>query len=123
MREKMKKVMVVDDETDLREMINQMLKLEGYETETAENGEIFLSKVDNFNPDIITLDIMMPGLTTKEILEKLQGKRNKGKIILLSVVRFSDNEKNKLFSMGNIVDYITKPFEIDTLMDVLKKHG
>jgi DNA-binding response OmpR family regulator len=119
----MKKVMIVDDETDLREMINQMLKLEGYETETAVDGEDFLKKVDEFNPDIITLDIMMPGLTTREILEKLKGKTNKGKIILLSVVRFSENEKTKIFSMGNVVDYITKPFEIDSLMDVLKKYG
>jgi two-component system, OmpR family, alkaline phosphatase synthesis response regulator PhoP len=118
----MKRIMVVDDEKDLREMIDQLLQIQGYETETAVNGEDFLQKVDEFDPDIITLDIMMPGLTTKEILEKLKGKQTQAKIVLVSVVRFSEEQKKQIFQMGNIVDYITKPFEIDDLMDVLKQY-
>ena len=117
----MTKVMVVDDEPDLREMINLMMKKEGYETEMAENGEDFLEKIDNFNPDVVTLDVMMPGLTTKEILIKIQEKKSNPKIILLTVVRFSDEEKKKILEMGNVVDYITKPFEFDDLINTVKK--
>ncbi|MCK4365100.1 MAG: response regulator [Thermoplasmatales archaeon] len=117
----MTKVMVVDDEQDLREMINLMMKKEGYETEMAENGEEFLEKIDNFDPDVVTLDVMMPGLTTKEILTKLQEKKSNPKIILLTVVRFSDEEKKKILEMGNVVDYITKPFEFDDLINTVKK--
>ena len=117
----MTKVMVVDDEQDLREMINLMMKKEGYETEMAENGEEFLEKIDNFNPDVVTLDVMMPGLTTKEILSKLKEKKSNPKIILLTVVRFSDEEKKKILEMGNVIDYITKPFEFDDLINTIKK--
>jgi DNA-binding response OmpR family regulator len=72
----MTKVMIVEDETDLREMLDLMIRKEGYETDTAENGENFLNKIDEFKPDIVTLDVMMPGLTTREILEKLPEKDN-----------------------------------------------
>lgn len=119
---KMTKVMVVDDEQDLRDMINLMLKKEGYETETAQDGQEFLEKLDVFQPDIVTLDVMMPGLTTKEILEKIKEKKSNPKIILLTVVRFSEEEQKKIMNMGNVVGYITKPFEFDDLIKTVKEH-
>jgi len=117
----MTKIMIVDDEQDLREMIDLMMKKEGFETELAVDGMDFLRKIDIFQPDLVILDVMMPGLTTKEILEKLKEKNSKTKIILLTVVRFSDEEKKKLFEMGNVVDYVTKPFELDELMGSVRK--
>ncbi len=119
----MPKVMVVDDEQDLRDMINLILQKEGYETETAEDGQEFLEKVDVFQPDLVTLDVMMPGLTTREILEKIKEKKTNPKILLLTVVRFSDEEKKKIMNMGNVVGYITKPFEFDDLVNAVKKHA
>lgn len=118
----MTKIMVVDDEQDLREMIDLMMKKEGFETDIAYDGSNFLEKVDVFNPDLVTLDVMMPGLTTKEILEKLKEKKSNPKIILLTVVRYSDDEKERIFRMSNIIDYITKPFEMDDLINTIKKH-
>jgi DNA-binding response OmpR family regulator len=118
----MTKIMIVDDELDFREMLDLMMKKEGYETEMTVNGSEFLEKVEAFQPDLVTLDVMMPGLTTSEILKKLKEKKSNPKIILLTVVRYSDEEKKKIFEMGNIVDYIVKPFEIDDLMDSIKKH-
>ncbi|MEA3457267.1 MAG: response regulator [Candidatus Thermoplasmatota archaeon] len=118
----MKKVMVVDDEADLREMINLMMDKEGYESEMACDGADFLEKIDQFHPDLVTLDVMMPGLETKEILEKLKEKKTNSKIILLTVVKFSDEEKEGILKMGNVVDYVTKPFDLDTLMNTVKKH-
>jgi DNA-binding response OmpR family regulator len=117
----MTKIMIVDDETDLRAMLNLMIRKEGFETATAENGDDFLSKIDEFQPDLVTLDVMMPGLTTREILEKLKEKKTKPKIILLTVVRYSEEEKLKLYQQG-IVDYVTKPFELDTLINTINSH-
>ena len=113
--------MIVDDEQDIREMINLFLDKEGYETQMAENGEDFLNKIDEFQPDLVTLDVMMPGLKTKEILTKLKTKNHNPKIILLTVVRYSEEEKQKIFGMGNIIIYMTKPFELDELADNIKK--
>ena len=121
-REKMMKIMVVDDEQDLREMINLMMQKEGFETQIAHDGADFLEKIDDFQPDLVTLDVMMPGLTTKEILEKLKEKSSNPKIILLTVVRYSEEEKKKILKMGNVIDYITKPFEIDDLIKTINKH-
>ena len=119
----MTKIMIVDDEPDIGEMLNLFLNQEGFDTKTAVNGNDFLDKIDEFNPDIVTLDVMMPGLTTIEILEKLKEKQSKPKIILLTVVRLSDEEKEKISNMGNIVDYITKPFELDDFMNTIEKHA
>jgi two-component system, OmpR family, alkaline phosphatase synthesis response regulator PhoP len=117
----MTKIMIVDDEQDLREMIELMLHKEGFVTHTAENGLDLLNKIDDFQPDLVTLDVMMPGLTTREILDKLKEKKTKPKIILLTVIRYSDEEKQKLVQMG-IVDYVTKPFELDNLINTIHNH-
>lgn len=114
--------MIVDDEQDLREMINLLMQKEGFETEMAENGDEFLKKITKFHPDLITLDVMMPGLTTKNILERLKEKKMNPKIILLTVVQFSEKEKQKLFKSGNIVDYLTKPFEVGELIETVHQH-
>lgn len=118
----MTKILVVDDEQDIREMIDLMMKKEGFETEMAYDGSDFLEKIDVFQPDIVTLDVMMPGLTTKEILEKLKGTKSNPKILILTVVRYSEEEKKKIMNMGNVVGYITKPFEFDDLINTVKKY-
>jgi len=120
---KMAKIMVVDDESDMREMMDIMMKKEGYETELAVDGSDFLEKVDGFNPDVVTLDVMMPGLTTWEILGKLKGKKSKPKVILLTVVQFTEEEMQNLYESANVVGYIKKPFELDDLIGSIKKHA
>jgi two-component system alkaline phosphatase synthesis response regulator PhoP len=122
MGENMTKIMVVDDEQDIREMLAIMISKEGYQTDTAANGSELLKKIDNFQPELITLDVMMPGMTTSEILEKLKDKKTKPKIILLTVVRYSEEEKQRIYKMGNVVDYMTKPFELDDLINTIQKH-
>ena len=113
--------MIIEDEQDIREMIDLYLQKEGFETSTAKNGADFLKQVDVFKPDLVTLDIMMPGLTTREIFAKLKNKGANPKIILLTAIRYSKEEEKKIFEMGNVVDYITKPFELDELSDAVHK--
>jgi DNA-binding response OmpR family regulator len=119
---KLGKVMIVDDELDIREMLVLMLQKEGFETETAEGGSDFLEKIDRFQPDLVILDVMMPGLTIEEIFKKLKEKNSKSKIILLTVIRFTDWKKEEMVKMNNIVEYIKKPFDYDYFVDVVKKH-
>jgi two-component system response regulator RegX3 len=118
----MTKVMVVDDEYDDRQMIEKMLQKEGFETAVAEDGSEFILKVDDFHPDLVTLDIMMPGLNTKEILQKLKNNNCNPKIILITVLRFSQKEKQEFFKLGNVVDYIIKPFEYDEFINAVKRN-
>ena len=82
----------------------------------------FLDKLDSFQPDLVTLDVMMPGLTTSEIFKRVKGKKCNPKIILLTINRFSEEEKKELFRLGNVVDYVTKPFDVDVLLGRINGH-
>ena len=119
--EKPGRILIVDDDPDFRELLDLMLRKEGIQTTIAENGEDFLNKIDDFQPDLVTLDVMMPGLTTEEILEKLIKKKCKPKIILLTVVRYSKETLEKILNKGNIVAYIDKPFDLDDFIDTINK--
>jgi DNA-binding response OmpR family regulator len=118
----MAKIMVVDDHQDIVDTLKTIVTKMGHSTDTANNGQDFLNKVEAFKPDLVLLDIMMPGLTTKAILKQL---KDKGlgtlKVMLVSVVRFSDEEREALMREFNIVDYVTKPFAVNDLMDRIKK--
>jgi CheY-like chemotaxis protein len=113
------RILIVDDDPDFRELLDLMLRKEGIQTAIAENGEDFLNKIDDFQPDLVTLDVMMPGLTTEEILEQLIKKKCKPKIILLTVVRYSEAALEKILKKGNIVAYIDKPFDLDDFIDTI----
>ncbi|MCX9012705.1 MAG: response regulator [Candidatus Methanoperedens sp.] len=118
----MAKIMIVDDNRDIAETLKTIMEIEKHETELAFNGEEFLSKVENVKPDLVLLDVMMPGLKTKEILMKL---KEKGlgdlKIMLVTVVRFSDEERKVLMEQFKIRDYVTKPFDVPNLINRVRK--
>ena len=118
----MAKVMVVDDEEDIRDLVKMVMEKEGFEVESAKDGKDLLEKIDRFQPDLIILDVMMPGPSTKEILQKLREKDVNSKILLLTVVRFSSEEIKKLSEIGNVVGYMTKPFDIPELVSEINKH-
>ena len=112
-----KKIMVVDDEADIRSSVKTILEKEGYEVITAINGDDCLKKLEKGKPDLILLDIMMPGTPVREVVKKIKNV----KISYLSVVRTSEAEKEKLLGQNNIVDFIQKPFDIADLVKRVKK--
>jgi DNA-binding response OmpR family regulator len=115
------RILIVDDDPDFRELLDLMLRKEGHQTAIAENGEDFLNKIDDFQPDLVTLDVMMPGLTTEEILEQLIKKKCKPKIILLTVVRYSKETLDDILKNGNIATYISKPFDLDDFIETVNQ--
>jgi len=118
----MVKVMIVDDNKDIAHTLEAIMKKEGYETDIAYDGAEFLEKVDSTNPDLVLLDIMMPGLTTKDILTKLKEKKLESiKIILVTAVRLSEEETDSLMSEFAIKDYVTKPFNVYDITERVKK--
>jgi DNA-binding response OmpR family regulator len=118
----MKKIMIVDDEPDLRKMLNLMLNNEGIESIFANDGNEFLDKVEEENPGLVLLDVMMPGPSTKEILNRLKNLNCDPKIILLTVVRYHKEDIEDFKELGNIVEYVKKPFEMEYLINIIKKH-
>ena len=115
---KIKKIMVVDDEPDIRTPVKEVLERNGYEVVTAVNADDCLRKVQaGGKPDLILMDIMMPGTPVIKIIPKL----GRIKIAYLSVVGISESEKKDLMKNKNIADIIQKPFELKELVERVKK--
>ncbi len=113
-----KRIIVVDDEKDIRETVKDILEDENFSVETAENGKDFIKKISKDKFDLIILDVLMPGLTTKEIIAELGEKRINTPIIFLTVVRLADQARA---SIPQMVDYIEKPFDNTDLIKRIKK--
>ena len=80
----MKRILIVDDEENIRFLYKEELEDEGFAVDLAKNGEEALEKVDNFQPDLITLDIKMPGLNGIEVLKRIREQKRNLPIILCS---------------------------------------
>jgi DNA-binding response OmpR family regulator len=113
---KQKKILVADDETVNLDFFEVMLSKLGFVVEKSENGPDTLEKVKKFQPDLIILDNIMPGMTGKEITKILKNDPNFKdiSIIMLSAL---DDVKDKVagFEAG-VDDYITKPFNFTEVL-------
>ena len=109
--------MIVDDEVDIRETIKTILEREGYNIVMAVSGDDCLKKLETIKPNLILLDIMMPGTPVRDVVKKIKG----AKIIYCSAVRTSDAEREQLLSASNVIDFIQKPFDINELIKKVKK--
>ena len=112
-----KTIMVVDDDADIRTTVKAILEKNGYSVIIAVNGDDCLEKLKSQKPDLILMDIMMPGTPVKEVVPQIKDT----KIAYLSVVRTSEAEKEDLMGSKNIVDFIQKPFDINDLLQRIKK--
>jgi DNA-binding response OmpR family regulator len=108
-----KTILVVDDEPDIRQSVKMILEVNGYNVKTAIDGDDCLKMLKEVSPDLILLDIMMPGTPVNEVLKQIQDI----KIAFMSVVRISDARKWGLFSQDNIVDFFQKPFNVSDLIN------
>lgn len=103
----MKKILIVDDEDKIRELIRVNLEIVGYNCDEAEDGIKALDVVDKFRPDLVLLDIMLPGKDGFELVDEFT-KRNIPVIFLTA--KDSTVDKVKGLKLG-AEDYITKPFD------------
>lgn len=103
----------MEDEAPLRESLSYTLRQEGYEAHAAKNGEEGLSLARSLNPDLILLDLMLPGLSGLEICRVLR-KESQVPVIMLTA---KDSETDKIVGLEiGADDYITKPFSIPEVL-------
>jgi CheY-like chemotaxis protein len=117
----MTQIMVVDDEESLLELVRGILEAEGFDVITVTSGDECLSKLKTVKPDLILLDMMMPGMSGREVCEKIRAEPSTKdlKVAFLTVAKFSETGKESLKRM-NVLDYITKPFDNDELIKRVK---
>ena len=115
------RVLVVDDDAVIRQLISVNLELEGYEVHTAEDGQDALDKVRGVDPTVITLDIMMPRLDGWETAARLRSDPDTAhiKVILLSA-RAQEADLRRGHGIG-VDAYLTKPFDPDELVEAVRR--
>lgn len=115
----MKKILIVDDEKPISDIIKFNLTKEGYETVTALDGREAIAKFDEENPDLIILDLMLPELDGLEVAKEVR-KTSHIPIIMLSA---KDSEFDKVIGLEiGADDYVTKPFSNRELLARVKAH-
>ena len=114
------RVLVVDDDDVIRQLITVNHELEGFEGATAVDGQDCLDKIVGFDPAVVTLDIMMPRLDGWEAASRLRSDpRTAGvKVVLLSA-RAQEADLQRGDRIG-VDAYLTKPFDPDELIDVVR---
>jgi DNA-binding response OmpR family regulator len=107
-----KRILIVEDEPELRRAIQLILDLDGYDTLTARGGAEGLQMLDQQPVDLLILDLMMPGVDGWEVLRQLKGQ---GKIEIIPVILLTakDQPIDKMLGLKvfGVKDYVTKPFE------------
>lgn len=115
----MKKILIVDDEKPISDIIKFNLTKEGYETVTAFDGREAIAKFEEENPDLIILDLMLPELDGLEVAKEVR-KTSHIPIIMLSA---KDSEFDKVIGLEiGADDYVTKPFSNRELLARVKAH-
>jgi len=101
------KILIIDDEANITDLVSAYLQREGYELHTAADGPTGLKAARAFKPDLIVLDVMLPGLDGLELLSTLR--RESQVYVILLTSRAEETDKVIGLSMG-ADDYLTKPF-------------
>jgi CheY-like chemotaxis protein len=117
-----KKIMIVDDEQSLITLVTELLESNGYSVITASDGKTCLKKLETVKPDLILMDMMMPGMSGTETVEKIRKnpKTKKLKVMFVTVARLSEVGQDNLKRLG-VLDYVTKPFDNAVLLEKVKK--
>ena len=111
-------ILVVDDEPGMRRYLQTVLELDSYRVSTAADGEEALSKIQRDQPDVVLLDMVMPGPDGLETLRRIRQARPTTKVVMLSCVR--DTRKVAMAMRLGAQDYLSKPVQKEEMDDVLR---
>lgn len=112
----MQKILVVDDEIDIRIFLEKMLKKEGYSVIKAQDGLEALERIAKEKPDLVILDVMMPLMDGMEVLQKIKSNpKTRNLPVVMLTVKSSDEDVIKGYQFGADY-YIAKPFDASTIL-------
>ena len=118
MKENSTKVLVVDDEPNIVELLTVSLKFQGFEVATATSGLQALEVAPEFKPDAFILDVMMPGMDGFELLPKLRSLGFEGPVLFLTA---KDAVEHRIHGLTiGADDYVTKPFSLEEVITRLR---
>ncbi|MBT8406123.1 MAG: response regulator [Deltaproteobacteria bacterium] len=107
------KVLVADDERQIRDLLNEFLTGEGYEAILASNGEEAIELAERENPDVIVLDVLMPGIDGIGVCKRLKADQKTQFIPVIMITGYVDNKIVAIESGAD--DFVNKPFDLTEL--------
>ena len=107
-------MLVVDDESNITDLVSMALRYEGFEVETAATGRDAIRLVERFRPELVILDVMLPDVDGFAVTERLKSARVKVPILFLTA-RDAVEDKVRGLTLGGD-DYVTKPFSLEELV-------
>jgi two-component system phosphate regulon response regulator PhoB len=114
------RVLIIEDERGLTDVLEYNLQREGYDTSVAHDGQEGLRKAQTLLPDLILLDIMLPGMSGLDVCRELRGgERTRHIPIILLTAKAEETDQVVGFSLG-ADDYVTKPFSVKILLQRIK---
>ena len=108
------RVLVVDDESNITDLVTTALRYEGFEVASAHDGREALAAVESFRPDLMVLDVMLPDVDGFEVQRRLLDRGRPTPVVFLTA-RDSTEDKVRGLTIGGD-DYVTKPFSLDELV-------
>lgn len=115
-----KKILVADDQHSILEVVKIILEEEGYEVKTVSEGSEVFNSAKEYLPDLILLDIWMPGLNGKSVTKHLKSQKETSNIPIVIISALS--QIDKIAKDVGADDYLPKPFDINNLLKVVKKY-
>jgi two-component system OmpR family response regulator len=109
-----RRVLVVDDEENVVHLVASALRFDGYEAMTADNGHSAIAAVAQYDPDLVVLDVMMPGLDGHAVLQHL---RSAGSVVPVIFLTARDAANDRVAGLrSGADDYVVKPFSVEELL-------
>lgn len=123
-------LLLIEDDTRLQALLVQYLEPFGFRVEACSDGPAGLAALDECSPDLVILDIMLPGMNGLQALELLRAREEKHQIppdrrvpVIITTDLDDDHTASRAFIHGQAVAYITKPFQVSQIIEELTKLG
>ncbi len=117
-----KRILICEDDEAILEMIKIMLENGGYQVKPLSNGKSIERKVKEYLPDLILIDIWMPGINGKEVIKLLKRDQSIQKIPVIIISAISEDEINQIIKELGAQGFLSKPFDMTDLLATVKKY-
>ena len=117
----MKKIMIIEDDPDVIALLEEVFVLPAFTATFINTGEVALAKITSVLPDLVIMDIMMPGMSGFEVCQKLKQNTLTKNIPVIAFTGYdSADNRRRMFAAG-VDDYMAKPFDIPLMMSKVKE--
>ncbi len=110
-----KKILILDDDQDLLDVLSMLLTESGYDIQTLSSGEEIFEEIKRFHPDLVLMDIMLSGMDGRLICKRMKAKSDTVDLPVI-LISGSHNLANNLSEQGAPNDFMAKPFDLNALV-------